>query len=169
MRRCVISKSKFLEESEVVSIHYTISPFTWNIFDEVVTDLIPWVWNSLPSNPVFSSFVSYPSKKKLFFARVLLPLSSFLHGNPKGSVVIQLITSGVIATDKTFTTPVALVLVRGMSERENSLTTSSLYSLILSKDPIHWCLVKISTTRGCWWILAVFVDSLLSKPPAIFP
>ena len=71
--------------------------------------------------PLLSSIGSSPSKKKIFFAMVLLPLSYFLLGNPKGSVVILLITSRVIATDNPFSITVALVLVRGMSEREISL------------------------------------------------
>lgn len=119
--------------------------------------------------PFLSSIVSSHSKNSFFFARVLLPLSSFLQGNPRGSVVILLITSGVISTYRPFTTIVAWVLVRGMGERENSLATSSSYPLILSKNSIHWCLVKISNIGGCWWILTLFVGSLLFKPPVIFP
>ena len=75
--------------------------------------------------PFFSSIGSSPSKKNIFFAKVLLPLSYFLHGNPKGSAMILLITSWVITIDNPFTIVVSLVVVRGMSERANSLATSS--------------------------------------------
>lgn len=57
----------------------------------------------------------------------------------------MLITSG-ITTYWPFATVLAWVLVRGMSDREKYLATSSSYPHILSKNPIYWCLVKISTT-----------------------
>lgn len=93
----------------------------------MVTNFLPRVWNAFSSNTIFVLHCLLPFQKNFFFARVLLSLSSFLQGNPKGSVVILLITSKVITTDRPFTTAMAWVLVRGMSERTNYLATSSSY------------------------------------------
>lgn len=135
----------------------------------MVTNIIPREWNAFPSNPIFVVHWLPPSKNNFFFAMVLLHLTYFLHGNPKGTVLIFFITLGVITTDRPFTIAVAWNLVRGMSERGKSLATSSSSPLIHSKSPIHSCFVKIYTIGGCWWILTMFVGSILLKPPIIFP
>ena len=149
LRRCVYSKSQFLEKSEMVSIHHTVSPFTWYIFDKVVTNLIPMAWNDFSSNPIFFLHCLLPFQKEFLLCKRVLTLILFLQGNPRVSVVTMLITWRVISTDRPFTIAVEWVLVRGMSERTKSLATSSSYLLIISNKPIQLCLVKISTIGGC--------------------
>ena len=70
--------------------------------------------------PLLSSMGSSPSKKKFFFLVYLSPLSSFLQGTPRGSVVILLMSLGVRSMEMPLTTIVAWVLVSGMREREKS-------------------------------------------------
>ena len=47
------SKSQFMEQLELVGIDYTLSPFTRNVFKDVVGYLILGIGNTLPYDPIF--------------------------------------------------------------------------------------------------------------------
>ena len=113
--------------------------------------------NNHASHPTMGSS---PSKKNFLLETWLSPLSSFLHGTPRGSVVTLLMSSGVSSMERPLTTIVAWILLSGMREREKYQATSSSYPLNFFKNPIQLCLVNISSTWGCCWILTVFVGSL---------
>jgi len=95
------------------------------------------------------------------------PSSSFLHVIPRGSVVTLLMSSGVSFIERPLITIMAWILVSGVRERANSQATSSSYPLNFLKNPIQLCLVKISSTWGCCWILIVLVGYLLLNHPVI--
>ena len=60
-----------------------------------------------------------------------------------------------------FITVVAVASPWGCSVMENSWLMSSSYPFSSSKKPNHWCIIKMFTTWGCWWILLVSVGSLI--------
>ena len=81
----------------------------------------------------FKCFLLELDKKNFFLEIWLSPLSSFLQGTPRGSVVIIIMRLGVISMERPLTKAVAWAPVRGMRERANSQATSSSYPLNFSK------------------------------------
>ena len=78
---------------------------------------------------------SSPSKKNFLLATWLSPLSSFLHGILRGSVVTLLMSSGVSFIERPLITIMAWILVSGVRERANSQATSSSYPLNFFEKP----------------------------------
>lgn len=51
--------SYLMEKSEMLAINYAIPPFIGNIFDNLVTDLIPRVTYAFPSNEILFFYVMF--------------------------------------------------------------------------------------------------------------
>lgn len=79
------------------SIEYAIPPLIGNIFDDLVTNLIPRVGYACPFNAIFILYKMFIVLEEIFLVACPFGFSSFLQGNPRGSVVILLINSGVIS------------------------------------------------------------------------
>ena len=133
----------------------------------MVSHLIPGIGLNFPTDSFLSSIVFSSAMKRFFLTLALIVLYYLLHWIPTGRVVTLIIRLWMIEIANPLTTMVALTLVWDFRAIENSYVMSSSYPFSSSKNPNHWCLLKMSNIGGWRWIILVSVRSLLLNTPPI--
>lgn len=105
--------------------------------------------------------------EKFFLVVTLTSLSSLLNLIPRHKMVTLLMVSRLIDMANPLTIVVALSSPWECNSMENPWAKSSSYPFKNSKKHNHWCLLNLSTTGGCWWILLVSEGFILLNPHPI--
>jgi len=111
----------------VITIDYTVSPFTGDIFHDLVADLTPWMRYTCPSDPILVLYRMFIKMKNVFLTTCPNGFSSLLQGIPSGRFVTLLTNFGVSSMVKPLKLTVAWIFEWGLKDIINSSVTSSSY------------------------------------------